>query len=183
MPVIRQFIQDILLRIRGEWSPRRLRAKGAIIGSNLLVNGLYITPYDCALLTIGDNVVIAPDVRILAHDASLRNVVGHTRLAPVRIGDDVFVGAGSVLLPGVTIGSGAIIAAGSLVNRDIPPGTIAGGVPAKAIGDVAHLATRWRALVEDGPKFDRGWKDLLSDAEFRRAFRKSVETSGTGWAY
>lgn len=53
--------------------------------------------------------------------------------APVRIGTDVWIGARVIILPGVTIGNGAIIGANSVVSKDIPPNTIVGGVPAKFI--------------------------------------------------
>jgi acetyltransferase-like isoleucine patch superfamily enzyme len=55
--------------------------------------------------------------------------------APVRIGDDVWIGAGAVVLPGVTVGDHAVIAAGAVVRNDVAPWTVVGGVPARLIGD------------------------------------------------
>jgi acetyltransferase-like isoleucine patch superfamily enzyme len=55
------------------------------------------------------------------------------RSAPVRIGDDVWIGAGAIILPGVTIGPGAVAAAGAVVTRDVAAGEIVGGSPAKVI--------------------------------------------------
>lgn len=52
-------------------------------------------------------------------------------LAPIRVGDDVWIGLGAILLPGVTIGDGAIIAAGAVVTKDVAPGAKVAGVPAK----------------------------------------------------
>ncbi|MFZ3183196.1 MAG: acyltransferase [Pseudomonas sp.] len=57
---------------------------------------------------------------------------GHIK-APVRIEDDVWIGANCTILPGVTVGEGSIVAAGSVVTRDVPPFTYVGGVPAKVI--------------------------------------------------
>ena len=52
---------------------------------------------------------------------------------PIKIGCNVWIGANATILPGVTIGDGAVIAAGAVVSKDVPPRTIAGGVPAKII--------------------------------------------------
>ena len=57
---------------------------------------------------------------------------------PIVIGDDVWVGANSVVLPGVTIGSGVVIGAGSVVTRDIPPNVLACGVPCKVIREITE---------------------------------------------
>lgn len=89
--------------------------------------------YKNVKIIIGDHVAIAPEVCILAagHDhtkRSLPNTAGS-----VAIGNDVWVGARSIILQGVTIGDGAVIAAGSVVTRDIPPYSIAAGVPARVI--------------------------------------------------
>lgn len=78
-------------------------------------------------ITIGDNTVIGYNVTLLAHEF----LVPEYRLGPVEIGANVMIGANSTVLPGVRIGDGAVIGAGSLVNRDIPPGVLACGVPAR----------------------------------------------------
>lgn len=52
---------------------------------------------------------------------------------PITIGDDVWIGGHSTILPGVTIGNGAIVAAGAVVTKDVEPNTVVGGVPAKVI--------------------------------------------------
>lgn len=59
----------------------------------------------------------------------------HATLAPVKIGDYVFIGPRSIILAGVTIGDGAIVGAGAVVTKDVEPYTIVGGVPAKVIGE------------------------------------------------
>ncbi len=85
-------------------------------------------------ITIGDDVLIGHNCVI----ATLNHVMDPDRradmtAAPVSIGNKVWIGANVTILQGVTIGDGAIIAAGAVVTRDVPPRTIAGGVPAKVL--------------------------------------------------
>lgn len=99
-------------------------------------------------ITIGRDVMIAQAVTIRDTDhAFARTDIPMNRqgitTAPIRIGNDVWIGHGAVILKGVTIGSGAIVAAGALVNRDVAPYEIVGGVPARVIGN--------RALRKDTP--------------------------------
>ena len=90
-------------------------------------------------VTIGKDVLMGPDVIILTTRHAFEdpdtpiNQQGVLPIAPVIIGDDVWIGARVVILPGVEIGKGAIIGAGSIVTKNVPPYTIVGGNPAKAI--------------------------------------------------
>jgi acetyltransferase-like isoleucine patch superfamily enzyme len=97
------------------------------------------TELDVALrLEIGHHVLIAPGCFITDH--SHRHAVGMLiadqgrECAAVRIGDDVWLGAHAVVLPGVTIGDGAIVGAGAVVTHDVLAGAIVAGVPARVIG-------------------------------------------------
>ncbi|MCA1924541.1 sugar O-acetyltransferase [Buttiauxella noackiae] len=101
------------------------------IGNNVFINFNFVL-LDCAPVTIGNNVFIAPDVQIYTAqhplDPEMRNQhIGSAR--PVVIGNDVWIGGGSIILPGVTIGKGSTIGAGSVVKHDIPAGVIAAGNP------------------------------------------------------
>lgn len=86
---------------------------------------------------IGSRVLIAAHVTITTreHPVALPRW-GVTKDAPIVIEDDVWIGAGAILLPGVTIGRGSVIAAGAVVTGDVPPFTVAGGVPARTIKQV-----------------------------------------------
>ncbi len=90
-------------------------------------------------LVIGDNVMMGPDVMILTSnhltartDIPMRGQ-GGTPPEKVTIKDDVWIGARAIILPGVTIGHGVIIAAGAVVTKDVPDWAVIGGVPAKVI--------------------------------------------------
>ena len=101
------------------------------IGNNVFINFNFVL-LDCAPVTIGNNVFIAPDVQIYTAqhplDPDTRNQhIGSAR--PINIGDDVWIGGGVIILPGVTIGKGSTIGAGSVVKHDIPAGVIAAGNP------------------------------------------------------
>ncbi len=89
--------------------------------------------------TIGDNVMMARDVLIYTVNHRYdrfdipMNKQGITEINPVKIEDDVWIGARAIILDGVTIGTGAIVAAGAIVTKDVPPYAIVGGNPAKVI--------------------------------------------------
>ncbi len=103
---------------------------GAKIGRNVSV-GLAVV-FDIFyphLISIEENSVIGYNTVILCHDFRVKEAL----IGPVHIGRDVLVGANSTILPGVVIGDGAQVGAMSLVNRDIPPGVFAGGVPARVL--------------------------------------------------
>lgn len=89
-------------------------------------------------IEIGDNVIIGPDVKIFSENHNFENInipikdQGETR-KKVVIGDDCWIGAGSIILAGVTLGNGTVVAAGSVVNNSLPEYSVIGGVPAKIL--------------------------------------------------
>lgn len=85
-------------------------------------------------LEIGDHVAIASEVMIYNAEHDIHHKDFSPLLEPVKIGDYVFIGPRAIILPGVTVGKGAVIAAGAVVTKDVESYTIVGGVPAKAIG-------------------------------------------------
>jgi acetyltransferase-like isoleucine patch superfamily enzyme len=98
------------------------------------------------LITIGKNCLIAANCQIMdnsGHDLSFDDVANRINTtgvsSPVTIGDDVWIGANCIILPGVTIGQGSVVSAGSVVTKDIPSMVIAGGIPARVLRSVvAH---------------------------------------------
>lgn len=108
------------------------------IGSNTRIHASCI--HACNLISIGNRCLIAANCQIFdcsGHDLSfndIQNRINTKGIAkPVIIGDDVWIGTGSIIMPGVTIGAGSVIAAGSVVTKDVPSMCIAGGNPARVI--------------------------------------------------
>ena len=102
--------------------------KDTIIGDNAFLDGR-------AELEIGDHVDIASYVMIYNSEHDLEDEDFRAKEESVRIGDYCFIGPRVVILPGVNIGKGAVVAAGAVVTKDVPAKTIVGGVPAREIGE------------------------------------------------
>lgn len=146
---MRKFIRKILAYLRGEpQNISKLLKRGLKVGKQFKrMGGVIIDPSHCYHITIGDNVTLAPRVHILAHDTSTYVFFGKTRAANVTIGNDVFVGASSIILPGVHIGNRVIIGAGSIVKHDIPDNSVAVGNPAKVVCSVDDYLAKEQAKM------------------------------------
>jgi maltose O-acetyltransferase len=142
--------------IRHDAGAAKLRARGTRLGRDVyLAPTATIDPDFCWLVAIGDETTIAPGVRILAHDASTKRRLGYSRVARVEIGSRVFIGADSILLPGVTVGDDAIIGAGSVVRNDVPEGAMVAGNPALVVGRTDDYVSNHRLRLADSQLFDR----------------------------
>ena len=108
----------------------------------------------CWLITIGNNVTLAPRVHVLCHDASTKFFLNYTKIGPVTIGNNVFVGASTTILPSVMIGDNVIIASNSVVTKDIPTNSMVAGVPAKIIGRVSDYIEEQKKSLKTSPCFD-----------------------------
>ncbi|MGM0829877.1 MAG: acyltransferase [Bacillota bacterium] len=91
-------------------------------------------------ISVGRNTVIGYNTTILAHEYLIKEY----RLGDVEIGSEVMIGANTTILPGVQIGDGAIVSAGTLVHKDVPAGAFVGGNPMRIIYTKEELAARWR---------------------------------------
>jgi len=85
-------------------------------------------------LTIGDNVSVSAGVWLLTDGHAMNDPLFPEVLAPVCIGDYAWLGSRALVLPGVRIGDGAVVAAGAVVTKDVEPYAVVAGVPARAIG-------------------------------------------------
>jgi maltose O-acetyltransferase len=166
-------------RLRGIPDPDRLVKQGLVLGRGVFIaDEVTIAPVNPWLVSIGDGTVLAPRVQIFAHDASTRRRIGYTRIGRVRIGVGVFIGASSIVLPGVTIGDGAIVGAGSVVHDDVPARMVAAGNPATVIMSVDNYVSEQRAEVETKPVYGSEWtaKENVS-MERRRLMRAALEST------
>lgn len=136
----------------------KYRRMGVKIGEGCKIQSEVMIDYSHYwLIEIGNNVTLAPRVHILAHDASTKYELGYTKLGLVKIEDNVFIGAGSIILPGVTIGVNSIIGAGSVVTKSIPQGVVAAGSPAKVICTTAEYYDKIKSRMYAENCFDESY--------------------------
>jgi maltose O-acetyltransferase len=113
-------------------------------GYNITLGDSVFLNFKCVILdvvpvTIGDRVQIASAVQFLAADHPLdveTRASGLENGRPIAVEDDAWIGGGAVLCPGVTVGRGSVVGAGSVVTRDIPPGVVAVGNPCRVLRDL-----------------------------------------------
>lgn len=151
---------------------------GMDIGQNVgIMPGVKFDPPHSFLTSIGNNVIIAPNVRFLNHDASAFVFNKTAKIGKIIIYDNCFIGAGVILLPGIEIGPNAIIGAGSIVTKSIPPYSIAAGCPANVINSIEPLLDK--KIMDD--KFVIHSKDFypqITDKSFMQAVKKNIGLYG-----
>lgn len=149
MRLVRNALDAIAQRRLG-WE-RWARRRGVTIGTGcrILSNVATAEPW---LVSIGDRVTVSSRVSLVTHDGSgwlLSDERGRRyRYAPIKIGSDVFIGAGATIMPGVEIGDRVVVGAGSVVTRSVPAGTVVAGVPARPVSTWDEFAGRlagWKA--------------------------------------
>lgn len=141
-PMIHKIMKKIgIILANRNWESKRhyLIKKGAVVGKgtrlNCGVDALGTEPY---LITIGEDCLFAGGVRIITHDGGIKvlNSMNKfdgkrmSKMASVKIGNNVYIGQNAMVLPGVTIGDNVIVGAGAIVTNNIPDNSIAVGIPA-----------------------------------------------------
>lgn len=113
------------------------------VGENVVIRG-------GGGISMGDDVLIAAGAAILSQGHPIEPPRwGRVVSGSIRIGNEVWIGTNAVVLPGVTIGNGAIVAAGAVVSRDVPPYSIVAGVPAKVIRNIATPSKSSEERLDD----------------------------------
>ncbi|HFU4497077.1 TPA: DapH/DapD/GlmU-related protein [Streptococcus suis] len=134
----------------GFYSQEELKAYGVRIGQNCHIYTNKIDTNHGFLITIRDNVTIS-NARLLTHDGSTKKILGFSRVGRIDIGNNVFVGADAIILPGVTIGNNVIIGAGTVVAKDIPSDSVVVGNPAKIVKTYDEWLTDNKRLLNERP--------------------------------
>lgn len=120
------------------YEPKNIRiGEGTIIGDHVFLDGR-------AVLTIGSHTSIASEVLIYNSEHDIEDENFTAREENVTIGDYVFIGPRAIILPGVEVGDGAVVAAGAVVTKRVEPYTVVGGVPAKIIGERKRKELHYR---------------------------------------
>jgi acetyltransferase-like isoleucine patch superfamily enzyme len=178
MPIVRSLLRSLALRhafardlYRRLFQPdgtdwaALLRARGDLhaIGEHCSIQ-TNVTITDPAFVSLGNNVRLS-GCTLFCHDGSINMIkraygIALDRFGKLEIRDNVFIGHGAIVLPGVTIGPNAVVAAGAVVSRDVEPNSVYGGVPAKRLCSLDEMVERmrreylgypWRELLEDDP--------------------------------
>lgn len=130
---------------RGEATKRIFKK----VGDNVRLPAVVLPLYP-ELVSIGSNVEVASGVKFIVHDAihTVINQDNHSgvnvaeNVGEINIGDNVFIGAGTIILPGVNIGSNVIVGAGSLINKNLPDNSVCVGIPCRQISTYEEYVRR-----------------------------------------
>ena len=173
------FLKKLMRKIRGGGpSIEELRLKGAVIGDNCHIYGSVDNGHEF-LVTIGNNVTLASGCRLLTHDGSTKKILGYSRIGRIDIGNDVFIGAASIILPNVRIGSKVIVGAGSVVTRDIPDNSVVVGNPARAISTYDAYVDKIQKQFKSSPKWETHY--FKKSNEEKTEMRETLLESGIGF--
>jgi len=153
---------------------------GLTLGKNVnIVEKFFFDPSHCYLITICDNCTICPGVRLIAHDASTKDLLGFTKLGKITIKENCFIGDSTIILPGVEIGPDAIVGAGSVVTKDVMSQTIVAGNPAHYLGKTDDYISKIKELSIDKKIFsEEYWIHNLNEDRKNELIKSVGNTIG-----
>lgn len=141
---VKKAARRLLKKIRGDQDIYNCISRGMKIGDHCRFGDHCVFDSSfCYLIKIGDHVTFSNRVQVLTHDSSLYDFIHKTKVGMVIVDDHAFIGARSLIMPGVHIGEGSIVAAGSVVTKDVLAGEVWGGVPARAMCKRKDLETKF----------------------------------------
>ncbi len=157
---------------------KNLVSNGLKLGKNVeIIDAFFFDPSHCYLITIGDNTTICPNVRLIAHDASTKRLIGYTKIGKIEIGKNCFIGDSTIILPNVKIGENTVIGAGSVVTNDIPRDTVAAGNPANVITTIPAYREKLEKLQKDQKTFGPDY--LINNLDARKR-KELVDATNEG---
>lgn len=180
--MIKNALRKVIYRIRANYTTEDLQKKGLKIGSNFKrMRDCSLDPSHCWLIEIGNDVTLAPEVTILCHDTSTKNLLGYTKIGRVTIGNRVFIGTGTIILPNVKIGDDVIIGAGSVVTKNIPNGVVYAGNPARLIMSLDQYINKERERMNTRPVYSSEYTLRNDISEELKVKQKNELMSGIGF--
>lgn len=168
MSLMKSVIRQLRYRRAGEDERIAFYKLGAV-GTDVRLTGRVDFGSEPFLIRLGSHITISGDVAFVTHDGGVRVFRDrHPNLhvyAPITVGDRVFIGMGSIILPGVTIGARSVIGAGSVVTKDVAPGTVNAGVPCRMIRPIEEYEASSIKRGMDWKVGDYGdaWRAALVD--------------------
>ena len=142
-----------------------------------IIDAFFFDPSHCFLISIGDNCTICPNVRLIAHDASTKKILGYTKIGRIKINENCFIGDSVIVMPNVTIGPNSIIGAGAVVKKDIPPDTVAAGNPARVISSIKDYIKKVEAVSKNKNIFTEDYHIENIDENKRKEMIDSLSNS------